>query len=145
MTHLGRLPRLLSVAVILGLCLILPTTAQANIRFFTNVMRNCQHYRVSGEMIQMNLEGAGTGSLTFHLTLPSRRNNFEEVIMAGYLSVGYAIDRTGLQVKTIYVMAVIPSADNQMKASRVDATLLARLISKEIDPHKFLGKIEWIE
>ncbi len=136
---------MLSLSVTLALCLILVTMARANIYFFTNIMRNLQHYRVSGELINMNLEGSGTGHLTFHLTLPSRRNNYEEVIMLGYLSTGYAIKRTGLKVETIYVTAVMPSADNQMIATKADAALLAQVISEEIDPHKFLGKIEWIK
>lgn len=113
--------------------------------FFVNVMRNLQHYKVSGEQVNMDLEGSGTGNLTFHLTLPSRRNNIEEVIMLGYLSTGYAIKRTGLKVGTINVTAVIPSADNQMISTMSDAALLARVISEEMDSHRFLGEIEWIK
>jgi hypothetical protein len=114
-------------------------------RFFTNVMRNLQHYKVSGDLVEFNLEGQGTGDLTFHLTLPSRRGNVEEVVMMGYLSTGYAIDRTGLKVGTIYINAVIPSDDHRTVATKTDAAVLAQLISKEMDPHKFLGKIDWIK
>ena len=100
---------------------------------------------MSGDDIQFHMEGAGTGNLTFHLTLPSRRNNVEEVIMAGYLSTAYAIKRTGLKVKTVYVSAMITSADNEIKITKADATLLAQLVEQQIDPHMFLGRIEWIE
>ncbi|MCK4578982.1 MAG: hypothetical protein KAU50_09340 [Candidatus Marinimicrobia bacterium] len=131
--------------IALVLCLMPVSTLLANMRFFTAVMKNCQHYRVTGDQIQFDLEGQGTGSLTFNLTLPARRNNFEEVIMAGYLSTGYAIARTGLKVKTIYITAIIPSDDNRLKTTKADAVLVARLISKEIDPHKFLGEIDWLE
>jgi len=131
--------------VTLLLCLAFVTMARAKINFFVNVMRNLQHYRVSGELVSMDLEGTGTGNLTFNLTLPSRRNNTEEVIMLGYLSTGYAIQRTGLKVNTINVTAIIPSADNQMICTTTNAALLARVISEEIDPHRFLGEIEWIK
>ncbi len=144
MTRSNRYRRILTLFVTLVLCLSFVTMARANIHFFVNVMRNLQHYRVSGELVSMDLEGTGTGNLTFHLTLPSRRNNYEEVIMLGYLSTGYAIKRTGLKVKTVNVIAVIPSADNQMIITTADAALLARVISEEIDPHRFLGEIEWI-
>ncbi len=144
MTRSNRYRRILTLFVTLVLCLSFVTMARANIHFFVNVMRNLQHYRVSGELVSMDLEGSGTGNLTFHLTLPSRRNNYEEVIMLGYLSTGYAIKRTGLKVKTVNVIAVIPSADNQMIITTADAALLARVISEEIDPHRFLGEIEWI-
>ncbi len=144
MTRSNRYRRMLSLAVTLLLCLSFVTMARANMNFFVNVMRNLQHYKVSGELVSMDLEGSGTGNLTFNLTLPSRRNNTEEVIMLGYLSIGYAIKRTGLKVRTINVTAVIPSADNQMIITTADAVLLARVISEEIDPHRFLGEIEWI-
>ena len=144
MTRSNRYRRMLSLSVTLVLCLTFVTMARANMNFFVNVIRNLQHYRVSGELVSMDLEGTGTGNLTFNLTLPSRRNNYEEVIMLGYLSTGYAIKRTGLKVRTINVTAVIPSADNQEITTTADAALLARVISEEINPHRFLGEIEWI-
>jgi len=144
-TRSNRYRRMLSLSVALLLCLSFVTMARANMNFFVNVMRNLQHYKVSGELVNMDLEGSGTGNLTFHLTLPSRRNNIEEVIMLGYLSTGYAIKRTGLKVGTINVTAIIPSADNQMISTTSDAALLARVISEEMDSHRFLGEIEWIK
>jgi len=143
-TRSNRYRRILSLAVALLLCLAFVTMARANIHFFTNVMRNLQHYRVSGDLINMNLERSEPGNLTFNLTLPSRRNNYEEVIMLGYLSTGYAIKRTGLKVRTINVTAVIPSADNQMITTTADVALLARVMSEEINSHRFLREIEWI-
>jgi len=140
----NRYRRILTLSVTLVLCLSFVTLARANMNFFVNVMRNLQHYRVSGELVSMDLEGTGTGNLTFNLTLPSRRNNTEEVIMLGYLSTGYAIKRTGLKVKTINVTAVIPSDNNRMIITTSDAALLARVMSEELDPHRFLGEIEWI-
>lgn len=145
MTRSNRYRRMLSLSVTLILCLSFVTMARANMNFFGNVIRNLQHYRVSGELVSMDLEGTGTGNLTFNLTLPSRRNNYEEVIMLGYLSTGYAIKRIGLKVRTINVIVVIPSADNQMIATTADAALLARVISEEINPHRFLREIEWIK
>lgn len=128
--------------VAMALCLVPATEVRGNIRFFTKVMQNIQHYRLAGDMVQFNLEGQGTGNLTFYLTLPSRRNNIDEVLMGGYLSVGYAIDRTGLKVKTVYVTA---ATDQRHVVTKVDAALLAQLLAKQIDPHKFLGQIERIE
>ena len=142
MTKSRRNFRLPLLWVVFGLCLVPATRAWGNVRFFTKVMQNIQHYRLSGDMVQFDLEGQGTGNLTFYLTLPSRRTNIDEVLMGGYLSVGYAIDRTGLKVGTVYVTA---KTDNQEIVTKVDAALLAKLVSKQIDPHKFLGLIERIE
>ncbi|MCH7852051.1 MAG: hypothetical protein IIC41_04585 [Candidatus Marinimicrobia bacterium] len=128
--------------VAMALCLVPATEVRGNIRFFTKVMQNIQHYRLAGDMVQFNLEGQGTGNLTFYLTLPSRRNNIDEVLMGGYLSVGYAIDRTGLKVKTVYVTA---ATGERHVVTKVDAALLAKLLTKQISPNKFLGLIERIE
>jgi len=135
---------MITSSLLVALLIIPASTAQANIRFFSNVLRNCQHYNVSGEALEFYLEGSGTGNLTFHLTLPSRRNNVEEVIMAGYLSTAYAIKRTGLKVRTVYVTAMITNDDNALKVTKADATLLAQLVEQQITPHMFLGKIEWL-
>lgn len=144
MKHTSKHIRLITSSLLIALLIVPGSKAQANIRFFMNVLKNCQHYNVSGEALEFYLEGSGTGNLTFYLTLPSRRNNIEEVIMAGYLSTGYAIKRTGLKVKQVYVTAMITSADNELRISHVDATLLAQLVAQQIDPHMFLGKIEWV-
>lgn len=126
-------------------CLTLVTTVSANINFFVDVMRNLQHYKVSGELVNLDLEETGEDELTFHLTLPSRRNNFEEVIMLGYLSTGYALRRTGLNITTVNVTAIIPSNDNQMITATAGTVQLERVIAEEIDPHTFLGQLEWIK
>ncbi|MFC1483735.1 hypothetical protein ACFL6Q_01640 [Candidatus Neomarinimicrobiota bacterium] len=127
-----------------GLFLALITTAEANIYFFTKVMQNCQHYKLSGDRIQMNMDGVGTDNPTFNLTLSSRRNNFEEVLVYGYLSTGYAISRTGVNVKTVNITVIIPSAGDETKVTRADASLLADLVSEKIDPYEFLREIEWV-
>ena len=118
------------------------TVAKANVLFFLQVMRNLQHYRVSGDKVSFDLEGRGTDNLTFNLTLPSRRNNYEEVLMAGYLSAAYAIDRTGLKIKTINVIALVINDNNRMIATSAKAPDLAKLVSKELSPHEFLGLIK---
>ena len=139
-TRHGKSPVIIAV-LLLGLSV---TVAEANVRFFVQVMRNLQHYRVTGDQVAFDLEGAGTGNLIFNLTLPSRRNNYEEVLMAGYLSAAYAIDRTGLRVKRVNVNAVIVSDQGRIIATTTSATNLAKLVSKELTPHQFLGIIEKI-
>jgi len=137
--------RILALTIVAVLCLSFVTAASANINFFVDVMRNLQHYKVSGELVNLDLEETGDDELTFNLTLPSRRNNFEEVIMLGYLSTGYALRRTGLNITTINVIAIIPSADNQMITATAETSVLERVIAEEMDPHTFLGQLEWIK
>lgn len=118
------------------------TFASANVRFFLQVMRNLQHYRVTGDQVSMNLDRSEEGNLAFILTLPSRRNNVEEVLMAGYLSAAYAIDRTGLLVKRVYVSAVVVNDRGRTVATTATAEQLTELVAQKITPNKFLGTIE---
>lgn len=120
------------------------TVAHANVRFFLQVMRNLQHYRVTGDSVDMDLEGRGTGNLEFILNLPSRRNNFEEVIMAGYLSAAYAIDRTGLLVKKVYVIVTVTNDNDRLISTWAPATDLAKLVSQEVGPHEFIRTLNGI-
>ena len=118
MVHLGRPTLLVASFMVLVWGLVLVTPARANIRFFTTIMRNCQHYRVSADMVQMNLVKNEDGELSFYLTLPSRRNNFEEVILVGYVATSHAIHRTGLKVIDIYVAASISKDDDVQMTTR---------------------------
>ena len=140
----GANRRLYHLILGVGLFFALTTTAEANIYFFTKVMQNCQHYKLSGDHIQMNMEGSSTDNPVFNLTLSSRRNNVEEVLVYGYLSTGYAIQRTGVKVKTINITVIIPSADFESKHTRADASLVADMIGEKIDPYEFLREIEWV-
>ena len=118
------------------------TIASANVRFFLQVMRNLQHYRVTGDQVSMDLDRSEAGNLAFNLTLPSRRNNVDEVLMAGYLSAAYAIDRTGLLVKRVYVYAIVVNDNGRTVATTATAAQLIELVSQKITPNKFLGTIE---
>ena len=130
---------------IVALCLLMAFPARANIPFFTMVIQNCKHYRISANMIQMSLDDSEEDELRFHLTLPSRRNNFEQVILVGYFSVSNAIARTGLKVKTIYVSADLSGAGAGMMATKADSALADKLRSGQIKPHEFMRQIEWIK
>ncbi|MCH7496932.1 MAG: hypothetical protein IH971_03665 [Candidatus Marinimicrobia bacterium] len=144
MINLGRPTKLVALGLVLIWGLVLVTPARANIIFFTTIMRNCQHYRVSADMVQMNLEKNENGELVFYLTLPSRRNNFEEVILVGYVATSHAIARTGLNVIDIYVAAVSRTDDVQM-TTRAKTTLAEKLRQGEIKTHEFMRQIEWVE
>ena len=141
----GKVPQTAAFALVIGGFLAFATPARANIGFFTEVMRNCQHYRVSADMVQMNLEDDGTGALTFYLTLPSRRNNFEEVILVGFVATSHAIARRGLNVTIIYVTASVSKDDDMLMTTRVDAALAEKLRLGEIRTHEFMRLIDWVQ
>lgn len=143
MFHSGKHIRLLSTLLVLGWCLGLAAPARANIRFYTIVQQICNSYRVPVDMRQMNLEEPGNNGLAFSLALQSRRNNFEEVILVGFIASGQAIARTGMEVKTINIIVTIPKADNMLLMTAADVGLVEQLRLGKIKSSEFMRQLQW--
>jgi len=94
-------------------------------------------------MKQMDLEEPGNSGLAFTLSLQSRRNNFEEVILVGYIASGQAITRTGIEVKTINIIVTIPKADNMMLMTTADVGLVEQLRLGKIKSSEFMRQLQW--
>ncbi|UCH10373.1 MAG: hypothetical protein JSU61_00310 [Fidelibacterota bacterium] len=139
----GKYRRLIPALLVLGWCLVLATPARANLRFFSIVQQVCKSYRVPVTLDQMNLEGAESTNPTFNLALQSRRNNFEEVMLVGYIATSQAIARTGVEVKTINITVTIPKADNMLLMTTADMALVEQLRLGEIKSSEFMRQLQW--
>ncbi len=136
----GRKKRLaIAVPVLL---LVLVTLLQANIRFYSIVQQVCNSYRVPVVMNKMKLTPTGD-SMTFDLFLESRRNNFEEVMMVGYIGVGQAIARTDIKVSIINITVSIPKADNMLIMTTAEFQLVERLRVGKIRSSAFMRQLQW--
>lgn len=143
MIRFSKHRRVISALWVLGWCLVLALPARANVRYFTAVLQYCNSYRVDANMVGMNLEGMATENSSFHLMLPSRRNNFEEVLLIGYMASAQAMARTGLELKTIHVTIWFPKTGFMIIMSSADSTMVEKLRQGEIESHQFLRQIEW--
>lgn len=143
MYHSGKHLRLLSALLVLGWCLGLAAPARPNLRFYTIVQQVCNSYRVPVDMKQMNLEEPEDSGLAFTLALQSRRNNFEEVILVGFIASGQAIARTGTEVKTINITVTIPRADNMLLMTTADVALVEQLRLGKIKSSEFMRQLQW--
>lgn len=124
------------------LLLVFVALLQANIRFFSIVQQVCNSYRVPVVMNRMKLTPAGDGT-TFDLFLESRRNNFEEVMMVGYIGVGQAMARTNIKVSLINITVSIPKADNMLIMTTAEAQLVERLRVGKIRSAAFMRQLQW--
>ena len=143
MIRLNRHKKVLSVLLVLGWCLVLPPRARANVKFFTIVLQYCNNYRVDANMVGMNMEGLDTDNPSFYLMLPSRRNNFEQVLLVGYMATALAVERTGMELETIHVTIWFPKTGFMIIMSSAPATLVDKLRQGKIESHQFLREIEW--
>ena len=64
----------------------------ANYAFYRKVSNTCKFYRVSIDEKKMALTKNPDGSYRFTIEMESLRNNFEMVMLVGFISVGQAIN-----------------------------------------------------
>lgn len=139
----GKHQRLISVLLLLGWCLVLATPVRANLRFYSIVQQVCKSYRVPVTPDRMELAELESHNPTFTMALQSRRNNFEEVMLVGYIACGQAIARTGIEVKTINITVTIPKADHMLLVTTADVALVEQLRLGEIKSSEFMRQLQW--
>ena len=143
MSRFGKYRKPITTLLILGWLMALATTAQANMRFYSIVQQVCKSYRLPVGLDQMKLEEMESDNPTFHMVLQSRRNNFEEVMMVGYIASSQAIARTGVEIKTIMITVTIPKSDNMMLMTTADVGLVEQLRLGKIKSSEFMRKLNW--
>jgi hypothetical protein len=142
-TCFGKNRRIVSILLTVGWLLVTASPVLANMRFYTIVQQVCKSYRVPVALDQMTLDGAETDNAEFHLVLQSRRNNFEEVMLVGYIATGQAVARSGVQVKTIMITVTIPKADNMMLMTSASVDLVEQLRLGKIKSSEFMRQLQW--
>lgn len=82
----------------------------ANYAFFKKVENTCKYYRVTVDPKKMSLTKNADGSYHFTIEMESMRNNFEMVMLVGFISVGQAIShQESFAKKKSGYTAVVPS------------------------------------
>ena len=98
---------------ILALATILVISTQfvfANYAFYRKVTNTCKYYRVSVDPKKMILTKNTDGSYHFSIEMESLRNNFEMVMLVGFISVGQAMShQEAFAKKKSGYTAVVPS------------------------------------
>ena len=98
---------------ILALATILVMSTQfvfANYAFYRKVTNTCKYYRVSVDQKKMALTKNADGSYHFSIEMESLRNNFEMVMLVGFISVGQAMShQEAFAKKKSGYTAVVPS------------------------------------
>ena len=82
----------------------------ANYAFYRKVTNTCKYYRVSVDEKKMALTKNDNGSYHFSIEMESLRNNFEMVMLVGFISVGQAMNhQEAFAKKKSGYTAVVPS------------------------------------
>jgi hypothetical protein len=138
---------------ILTLATILIISTQfvfANYAFYRKVTNTCKFYRVPVDEKKMALTKNADGSYHFTIELESLRNNFEMVMLVGFISVGQAMNhqesfakkKTGytaiVPADTEVTVSVPVSRQNTIISAKATAEQIRQLTDGKIDSAKFM-------
>ena len=141
--------------IILGTIIVMSTQfAFANYAFYRKVSNTCKFYRVSIDEKKMSLTKNEDGSYHFTIEMESLRNNFEMVMLVGFISVGQAIkhQESFAKKKTDYnalvpgnteVTVMIPvSRQSTIITAKATADQIRQLSDGKVDTAGFMRLIK---
>ena len=128
--------------------------AFANYGFYRKVANTCKYYRVTVDEKKMSLTKNKDGSYSFSIEMKSLRNNFEMVMLVGFIAVGKAMNHQEkfAKKKTGYT-AIIPedtdvtvtipvSRQNTIITAKATAGQIRQLTDGKIDSAGFMRLIK---
>ncbi|MFQ6616608.1 MAG: hypothetical protein ACE5HZ_07585 [Fidelibacterota bacterium] len=83
------------------------------------------------------------GNQTFFITLKSNRNNFEMVMLVGYIAAGEAM-KTGVEPEAVFVSVDVPMGEGMRLATTTTRENVKKLLSGEINTAQFSRLITYI-
>ena len=128
--------------------------AFANYGFYRKVANTCKYYRVTVDEKKMSLTMNKDGSYSFTIEMKSLRNNFEMVMLVGFISVGQAMNHqekfakkkpgyTAIIPEDTDVTVTIPvSRQNTIITAKATAGQIRQLTDGKIDSAGFMRLIK---
>lgn len=126
----------------------------ANYGFYRKVTNTCKYYRVTVDEKKMSLTKNKDGSYSFSIEMESLRNNFEMVMLVGFISVGKAMNHqekfakkktgyTAIVPEDTDVTVTIPlSRQNTIITAKANAGQIRQLTDGKIDSAGFMRLIK---
>ena len=126
----------------------------ANYAFYRKVSNTCKFYRVSIDEKKMSLIKNKDGSYNFSIEMESLRNNFEMVMLVGFISVGQAMShQESFAKKKPGYSAIIPgdtevtvtvpvSRQNTVITAKATADQIRQLSDGKVDTAAFMRLIK---
>mgnify|MGYP006084933981 CR=1 FL=1 len=151
----------MKIKKILSLTFVLIMSTQfvfANYAFYKKVANTCKFYRVSIDEKKMSLVKNSDGSYNFTIEMESLRNNFEMVMLVGFISVGQAMNHQELlskkqKIKGRDYSAIVPgdtevtvtvpvSRENTIITAKATAAQIRQLSDGKVDTAAFMRLIK---
>ena len=147
----------MKIKKILSLAIVIIMSTQfvfANYAFYRKVSNTCKFYRVSFDEKKMSLIKNKDGSYNFSIEMESLRNNFEMVMLVGFISVGQAMShQESFAKKKPGYSAIIPgdtevtvtvpvSRQNTIITAKATADQIRQLSDGKVDTAAFMRLIK---
>ena len=150
----GKIMYLRKLFVLLTVMVVGSQFLFANYAFYRKVSNTCKYYRVTVDEKKMALTKKPNGSYSFSLEMESARNNFEMVMLVGFISVGQAMShQEAFAKKKSGYVPVIPgntevtvtipvSRQNTIISARATADQVRQLTDGKVDTAGFMRLIK---
>ena len=114
-----------------------------NQKYFNQVQKSAKAYRVTISKDKMKIVPDAKGKDSFYITLASNRNNFEMVMLVGYIAAGQAM-KTGYAPDTFFVSVDVPLGEGFRPVTSVTNEDLQQLLSGKINTAQFVRKVKYL-
>ncbi|MFH1851662.1 MAG: hypothetical protein ABIA75_04890 [Candidatus Neomarinimicrobiota bacterium] len=147
-----------SIFVLLTLLMVSAQPLFANYAFYRTVVNTCKAYRIDVKESDMSFNIQDEEVMTFKMNLTSMRNNFDMVMLVGFISAGQAIkhqkqlaeklQKSGQAFEAeipaqVEISVIVPmSNENMIVKATADADLVIQLSDGTINSSGFMRQIK---
>ena len=114
-----------------------------NQKYFNQVQKAAKAYRVTISKDKMKIVPDAKGKDSFYITLASNRNNFEMVMLVGYIAAGQAM-KTGYAPETFFVSVDVPLGEGFRLVTSATKEDLQQLLLGKINTAQFVRKVKYL-
>ena len=115
----------------------------ADQKYFNEVKKTAKSYRVETSFENMKIVKDENGKDVFYITLSSNRNNFEMVMLVGYIAAGQAM-KSGFQPSSVFVTVDVPLGEGFRLLTTATTEDLKQLLSGKITTKNFVRRVKYI-
>tara|TARA_B100001750_G_scaffold229111_1_gene224181 strand:- start:168 stop:572 length:405 start_codon:yes stop_codon:yes gene_type:complete len=115
----------------------------ADQKYFNEVKKVAKSYRIETSFENMKIVKDENGKDVFYITLSSNRNNFEMVMLVGYIAAGQAM-KSGFQPISVFVTVDVPLGEGFRLLTTATTEDLKQLLSGKITTKNFVRRVKYI-
>lgn len=106
-------------------------------------MKTAKTYRVEASQNDMKVVSNEEGKPAFYIALKSNRNNFEMVMLVGFISAGEAM-KTGFEPEDVFVTVDVPLGDGLRLVTTAEKKDVKELLSGKINTAQFVRRVKYL-